>query len=151
MMSKPITGRGYFLIFAIPFGVILAVNLTLAFNATRTFPGLETDNSYVVSQQFDKDRAAQEALGWTVDAQVHGGELVLSITDEDGAPAELEITSAIFGRPTNVTDDQEPAFVFDGEVFRAPVVAGDGNWNLRLRAVAADGTDFRQRVVVLVD
>lgn len=150
-MSKPITGRGFFLIFAIPFTVIIAVNLTLAFNATRTFPGLETDNSYVVSQEFDKDRAAQEALGWTVDGQVHGGELVLSITDTAGAPAELTITSAIFGRPTSVKDDQEPDFVFDGEVFRAPVIAGDGNWNLRLEAVAADGTEFRQRVVVLVD
>ena len=50
--------------FSMAFGVIIAVNLTLAFNAVRTFPGLEVKNSYVASQSFDADRAAQNALGW---------------------------------------------------------------------------------------
>ena len=47
------------------FGVIIAVNLVMAYQAISTFPGLEVANGYVASQTFDADRKAQEALGWT--------------------------------------------------------------------------------------
>ena len=57
-----ISGRHVFAGFALAFGVIISVNLTLAYNAVQTFPGLEVANSYVASQQFDANRAAQEAL-----------------------------------------------------------------------------------------
>ena len=144
-----VKGWHVFGIFALAFGVIISVNLTLAFNAVRTFPGLEVQNSYVASQSFDADRAAQEALNWTVAARLEGQELVLSVR-QDGQAMEPIIENAIFGRATMVTADQTPAFVFDGSDFRAPVNAGAGNWNLRLRARAVDGTLFQQRVIVQV-
>lgn len=144
-----IKGWHVFGIFALAFGVIISVNLTLAFNAVRTFPGLEVKNSYVASQSFDADRAAQEALNWTVAARLEGQDLVLSVR-QDGQALEPIIENAIFGRATMVTADQTPAFVFDGSDFRAPVNAGAGNWNLRLRARAVDGTLFQQRVIVQV-
>ena len=133
------------------FGIIVSVNLVLATQAVRTFPGLEVANSYVASQQFDDARDAQEALGWEVGAAVHGEELVLSIHDAAGRAVRAEVVSGVFGRATSVQDDQVPDFTFDGAAYRAPVTAGGGNWNLRLEARAADGTEFRQRVVVLVD
>ena len=40
------------------------------------------------------------------------------------------------------------AFVFDGSAYVAPVVAGPGNWNLRIKLRAPDGTLFQQRVIV---
>ena len=43
--------------FVLGFGVIIAVNATLAVNAVRSFPGLETDNSYVTSQEFQAQRS----------------------------------------------------------------------------------------------
>jgi len=144
-----VKGWHVFGIFALAFGVIISVNLTLAFNAVRTFPGLEVKNSYVASQSFDAHRAAQEALNWTVAARLEGQELVLSVR-QDGQAMEPIIENAIFGRATMVTADQTPAFVFDGSDFRAPVNAGAGNWNLRLRARAVDGTLFQQRVIVQV-
>ena len=117
-----------------------------------TFPGLEVKNSYVASQTFDAEKAAQLALGWDVGAVVHkDGELVLSITDKDGNPVEVQSVTGIFGRATNVRDDQTPEFVFDGSVYRAPVTTAAGNWNLRLEAVAQDGTRFHQRIVVIVE
>ena len=148
LFSGPITGRKFLAIFASFFVVIIAVNLFMATQAIRTFPGLEVRNSYVASQTFDADRAAQVALGWTVTAEVTGGELVLAFTDSAGAAVQPVIESAIFGRATSVRDDQTPAFVFDGSVFRAPVLSPGGNWNLRLVARAADGTAFRQRIVI---
>jgi nitrogen fixation protein FixH len=130
------------------FLVIILVNLVLAYQAISTFPGVETDNSYVASQTYDRDRAAQEALGWNADARIFGGELIVAMTDVTGAPAAVTSIEGVFGRPTSVREDQSPAFVFDGAVWRAPVVAGPGQWNLRLVALAEDGTLFRQRIVV---
>lgn len=151
LFSGPITGRKAFAIFASFFVVIIAVNLVLAWKAISTFPGLEVGNSYVASQSFDADRAVQEALGWDVAARVDRGMLRLTILGRDGRPAEVADLTAVFGRATSVRDDQNPAFVFDGTAFVAPVVTAPGNWNLRLRAHAADGSLFQQRVVVLVD
>ena len=135
--------------FVFAFGIIISVNLTLAFNAVRTFPGLEVKNSYVASQAFEKNRKAQTSLNWNVKAWIQDSELVLQIL-QDGNAVEPEIQSAIFGRATNVSQDQTPRFNFDGETFRAPVTTGDGNWNLRLVAIADDGTHFAQRVIVEV-
>ncbi len=146
----PITGRKVFIVMAGAFGIIISVNLFLAYSAVKTFPGLEVKNSYVASQSFDADRAAQEALGWSVAADVQNEELHVSITDADGAPVEVASIEGTFGRATSVRDDQSPDFVFDGEVYAAPVTTAAGNWNLRMVAVADDGTEFRQRVVVLV-
>lgn len=133
--------------FLLGFGIIISVNALLAVQAVRSFPGLETRNSYVVSQQFDDARAAQVALDWRVSAQLSGDVLTLAIL-RDGVPVEATITQAIFGRATNTAQDQTPEFVFENGVFKASVVAGPGNWNLRVRALAPDGTAFQQRVIV---
>lgn len=146
----PITGRKVFFGMAGAFGIIISVNLFLAFSAVKTFPGLEVANSYVASQHFDEDREAQLALGWTVAADVSNEELHVSITDANGDPVQVQSIDGTFGRATSVRDDQTPAFAFDGTLYRAPVVTAEGNWNLRMVAVAEDGTEFKQRVVVLV-
>ena len=84
-------------------------------------------------------------------AIVHKGQLQLAFTDAQGHPVQPARIDAIFGRATSTKSDQVPAFVFDGTTYRAPVVTAPGNWNLRLSAVAADGTAFHQRIIVLVD
>jgi len=146
----PLTGRKVFFGMAGAFGVIISVNLFLAYSAVKTFPGLEVKNSYVASQNFDADRAAQLALGWTVSADVMDEELHLFINDTDGNPVEVDTLTATFGRATSVRDDQTPDFTFTGTNYIAPVVTAAGNWNLRMEATAQDGTKFRQRVIVLV-
>jgi nitrogen fixation protein FixH len=148
MWRGPLTGGKVLAIFSAFFGVTIAVNAVLAFEAVRTFPGLEVANSYVASQTFDADRAAQEALGWTAEARIAGDELILSLTDAAGQPARAASVAGVFGRPTTVRDDQSPVFVFDGQVWRAAVATEPGQWNLRLEARAGDGTAFRQRLVV---
>ncbi len=149
-MTKQLTGWHVLAIFGAAFAVIIGVNLTLAFQAVATFPGLETRNSYLVSQAFDDDRAAQEALGWTVSADVTDGELHLLIDDAIG-PVVAHIKSATLGRATHVGEDITPEFLHDGTRFVADIPAlGAGNWNLRLAAEAPDGTAFRQRVIVRI-
>lgn len=145
--EKQLNGRHVLMIFGGAFSVIIAVNLTLAFNAVSTFPGLEVKNSYVASQGFDAARDAQLALGWDVRAVAERGNIRLEIM-KGGAPVEAEIRSAVLGRATNVAQDQFPTLAFDGRAYVAPAELSGGNWNLRLVAVAADGTEFKQRIIV---
>ena len=147
--AREITGRHVFIGFVAAFSVIIGVNLVLAYSAVSTFPGLEVKNSYVASQKFDERKAAQEALGWTIKAELQGQELVLSITDAEG-PVEVRELTAVLGRPTHVKDDSEPDFVFNGTAYVAPMELNDGNWNIRMLAIAKDGTEFRQRVQMFV-
>lgn len=150
MYVKEITGWHVLGIFGGAFAVIIGVNLTLAYQAVATFPGLETRNSYVASQSFDADRAAQQALGWSVTADVAGTELHLWIDDALG-PVVPHITAATMGRATHVGDDFAPLFRHDGTRFVADIPPlGLGNWNLRLEAEATNGAAFRQRVIVRV-
>ncbi len=133
-------------IFVGAFGVIIGVNLALAWNAIATFPGLEVANSYVASQTFDDRRAAQEALGWTVDAQATDGRIVLAITDARGYPVQPKVLSARVGRTTSTRDDRTPDFTFDGRAYSAEDPLARGYWNVWLDAQAHDGTPFQQRL-----
>ena len=146
--GKPLTGWKVLGIAVGAFVVVLTANLTLAVNAVSSFPGLETENSYVSSQNFNDDLAAQLSLGWEVDARVESGILVLSFTDAAGEPVEVATLDATLGRATHIRDDQAPDFAYHRGTFTAPVELGPGNWNIRLEATAPDGTPFRQRVVL---
>lgn len=147
----PLTGRKVFAITATAFGVIIAVNITMAFLAVGSFPGLEVKNSYVASQSFDRDREAQEALGWDVDAGVTDGALIIAFTGRSGYPVEVRSLEATVGRATHVKDDVTPDFAYRDGTFTAPVDLEPGNWNIRLVATAPDGTPFRQRISFVVD
>jgi nitrogen fixation protein FixH len=149
MAQGQITGKHVLIIFVAAFSIIIGVNLVLAVSAVRTFPGLEVDNSYVASQTFDERKAAQEALGWTVSARHKGGLLTLAITDDSGAPVRVAKLDATVGRATHVADDVTPDFRYDGSAYVAPVELGEGNWNIRMEAIAGDGTLFEQRVVLI--
>ncbi len=148
--ERGLTGWHVLAMFVTGFSIIIAVNITLAVNAVRTFPGKETESSYVASQHFDSDRAAQEALGWTVQADLSPSALRLSVRDAAQAVVKPQIVAATLGRATTVADDMTPAFDWTDGAWIAPVTAGPGNWNLRIEMLAADGTLFRRRIALRV-
>lgn len=131
------------------FGIIVTVNVTMATQAIRTFPGLEVKNSYVASQEFNTRLHAQQALGWDVYADWRDGMVHLAITDENG-PVRVKDLHAVVGRATQIADDVEPVLAFNGETYEAPLDLGPGNWNIRMTAIAEDGTEFIQRVILHV-
>lgn len=145
---REITGRHVLAFTVGAFGVIIAVNVLMAYKAISTFPGLEVQNSYVASQGFDARRAAQEALGWTMahDYNPASGRLVVTLTDASGAPASVQALTALVGRTTEARDDTTPDFVQVAGKWEAQVNLAPGNWLLKVQAVAADGTLFEQRV-----
>ncbi len=144
---KELTGRKVFAILASSFGVIIAVNLLLAYKAVTTFPGLEVKNSYVASQTWDAERAAQKALGWELAAEYdHSAQaLELVFTDAAGRPAPLMTLSVLVGRPTEAKDDQWPEMRLADGVWQAPLTLAPGKWMMKVEAQAADGTLFKQR------
>lgn len=149
-MMGEITGRKVLIFTVSAFAVIIAVNLTLAFQAVRTFPGLEVDNSYVASQEFDAKRAAQEALGWEIDVDYRSGTLVVAFSGTDGRVVPVADMTALVGRATTTESDATPAFRQAGSTFTAPLQLAPGQWIVRVSARAADGTEFRQRLSFVV-
>lgn len=148
--TRELTGRHVLMIFCGAFGIIISVNLALAYNAVKTFPGLEVKNSYVASQEFDLRRDAQQALGWSVYASAQEDQVTLEITDALGKPVEVAKLTATLGRATHVKDDQKPDFQFNGTAYVAPADLGPGNWNIRMVARAKNGVEFTQRVILHV-
>jgi nitrogen fixation protein FixH len=140
-----ITGRHVLFITVGAFGIIIAVNMVMAWKAISTFPGLEVENSYVASQEFDIRRAAQEKLGWTVDHKYENGRVKLAINDKAGHPVEVADLDVLIGRATEARDDVRPAFTYVGGLYEADATLGKGNWIVMLKATARDGTLFEQR------
>ena len=149
-MASPITGFKVLMFAVAAFGTIIAVNVFMAYKAVSTFPGLEVANSYVASQTFDADRAAQEALGWKVAQAYDGQNLTLQIRDAEGAPAPIAKLEVLVGRKTEVREDQHPEFRFENGVFVAPVALEKGAWLLHIEALSSDGTKFKQRLDFVV-
>lgn len=149
-MARELKGWHVATIFCGAFAVIIAANLTLAYNAVQTFPGLEVKNSYVASQHFDADRAAQERLNWTTQVRFEDGVVRLRFTDDTGASIRVGMLDATIGRATHVSDDRALDWRWSGTDYTADAELASGNWNLRLNATAEDGTPFRQRVALWV-
>lgn len=144
--GRILTGKHVLAITVTAFSIIIGVNVLMAVKAVGTFPGLEVANSYVASQSFDRDRAAQAALGWTVSADYDGKDLVLAIRDGQGNPARIRDLAVTVGRPTYNADDQHPQMTYRAGLYTAPMALKPGLWNIHIVATAWDGTQFRQRI-----
>jgi nitrogen fixation protein FixH len=145
-----ITGRQVLAVTVGAFGIIIAVNMVLAWKAISTFPGLEVANGYVASQDFDARKQAQLALGWQLTHVYRPGHLVLDFTDSDGLPAAVADLDVLVGRATEAKDDFKPVFNLISGEFVADVTLPRGKWIVVVNAKAADGTLFNQRLDLLV-
>lgn len=135
------------------FAVIVAVNVGMAWKAISTFPGLEVTSSYLASQDFDAEKAAQLALGWTLTPAYDQatGAIRLAFTDASGKPVTLQDLTVVVGRPTEAKDDRSPVFTQgpDG-AYAAQEDLAQGKWIMHVTAHAKDGTLFRQRLSFMV-
>lgn len=145
--GRKLTGWHVLAMFVGGFGLIIGVNLYMAFSAVSTFPGMEVSSSYADSQSFDVRRDAQQALGWNASVEVPGdGTIILHLVDDSGAPVYPAELSALLTRPTNRTEDQVLELTRHRGAFVAPVELNDGRWRLRLTGTARDGTDYRHNI-----
>nr|NUR37308.1 FixH family protein [Sphingomonas sp.] len=89
-MTRNFTGWHFAAIIVTFFGVVIAVNVTMAVLAVRTFGGVVVENSYVASQEYNRwlaDARRQEKLGWHVLISLDAHRHVIVSTDVAGASA----------------------------------------------------------------
>lgn len=149
-MTREFTGWHMLAICLAFFGVVIAVNVTLAVTAVGTFPGLEVENSYVASQTFDADRKAQEALGWRLSQTYAPGRLALGFTDKAGQAVALRDLTVTVGRATEAKDDRTPVFRRERGIWVASETLPAGKWVLFVTAHAGDGTLYQKRIDLTV-
>ncbi len=143
-MTGTLTGRRVAVIAACFFLAFLIPNIILTWTAVGTFSGVVVDDSYAASQEFEKRRAAQIALGWTAELEHAGDVLTLRFLDRDGRsvrPAALAVT---LGRPTTARSDRALVLEEAPGGYAALARLDPGAWRVEISAAAADGTAFRQ-------
>ncbi len=145
-----LTGRHVLGITVGAFGIIITVNMVMAVQAVRTFPGLEVANGYIASQTFDAERKAQLALGWTAVPDYRDGKLTLALMDAEGLPAAVKSIDLLVGRTTASNDDVRPVLTRVSGIWETQLALARGKWMLKVEAVAPDGTMFRQRLELFV-
>jgi len=143
--GRKFTGWHFFLIMLSAFGVIITANVTLAYFALGSFPGLDVANTYVASQQFDAKRQAQEDLGWSSQVTYDDGVLILNLREQDGALVLPEKISIRIGSATTAQEDQTLTPILQDDHYRASVALPHGNKVIFVTAIAKDGTVFTQR------
>lgn len=93
---KPFTGRHAWMIAICFFGVIIAVNITMASLAIGGFSGLVVENAYVASQQYNgwlEKARAENTLGWSAEiSRQKGGKLAVKLS---GAPADAKVEAEL--------------------------------------------------------
>ncbi len=142
--SRKFTGTHAAIIFIGCFAIIILVNIALTVFAVRSFPGMEVRNSYVASQEFDEQKARQQALGWQTEVTYEDEKVRLFIHDENGHLITPNAISLRVGRATTDQYDQTLDLRFDGEAFSANKPLGKGEWLVFLDITAADNTPFKQ-------
>jgi len=148
IMPRKFTGYHMAAVMAAFFGIVIAVNLTMAHYATSTFGGIVVENTYVASQEFNgwlEEAEKQQALGWEAVATWRpDNRLAVQLS---GVP-EGATVSASARHPLGRMPDRELAFEPTGESrFLSTGALPAGRWLLRLEVVAGGQTWRRQEEI----
>ncbi|MEX0955164.1 MAG: FixH family protein [Rhizobiaceae bacterium] len=145
--ARPFTGRHLLFIMLVFFGTIIAVNVTMATFAARSWTGLVVKNSYVASQEFNgKAQAEREqiALGWTSTLNIGGGKLRFALSDAKGGAVALKGGSATLYHPVSGLRDTHLDLRPDGSgAVAADIALDDGGWIIEIAADASLERPYR--------
>ncbi|MER8402875.1 FixH family protein [Mesorhizobium sp. M1348] len=145
--SREFTGRHMLFTILGFFGVVIAVNLTMATLANTSWTGLVVENTYVASQQFNRkaeEGRAQAALGWTGKLTIAGGEVRYSLTDAVGKPVALHGVKVLFRHPAYEAEDKSVTLeAASGQIFAAHHMPTDGIWIVEIDADASLAEPYR--------
>ncbi len=151
---RPLTGYHVLAILVAFFGVVIGVNLALAFFANSSWPGLVVENSYVASQNFDKDMKTarlQHAAGWKNDIALTRSELHIAISDGQGKPLPGLTVKVVLRRPATESQDTSHFLVDQGHgIYTAPVAVGVGLWEADITAQGSDQLPVRNVMRLVV-
>ncbi|MER9344697.1 FixH family protein [Mesorhizobium sp. M0601] len=145
--SREFTGRHMLAIILAFFGVVIAVNLTMATLANTSWTGLVVENTYVASQQFNKkaeEGRAQAALGWTGKLTISWGEVRYSLTDAAGKSVPLHGVKVLFRHPAYEKEDEAVTLALaSGQEYAVQHMPRDGVWIVEIDADAGLARPYR--------
>jgi len=153
-MTRTFTGWHMAAITISFFAVIIAVNLTLAVLANSSWTGLVVSNSYVASQNFNRDAEIarqQQALGWQMNLTVDRSLAKIAILDRDDLPMTGLNIHAVLQRPTDEAGDQVLKLHEAGAgIYMANATIGSGVWvaDITAEGPARKPVRFVQRIFV---
>lgn len=146
--QKQLTGWHVLSMLVAFFGVIIGVNLVMAYFANSTWSGLVVANGYVASQSFDKDLAkarAQEALGWKVGFDVTQDRIRLTFADAEGRKIDSLAIHGSLERTVTDKEDQKLTFSPMGSgVYTAPAALSPGVWEVEVDAQGNGVADYHK-------
>lgn len=154
--KKPFTftGRHMLAIMVAFFGVIIAVNFTMAYLATATWSGLVVKNTYVASQEFNgKAAAIRNMLATGIKGEMAVGEGTISyrLTMPGNVPVVADRVTAHFKRPVGDHQDFLATLTPAGDgryVAEHAVLPGD--WIVETIAVRDGATIMHEAVRISV-
>jgi nitrogen fixation protein FixH len=140
--SNKFTGKHMAAVFVGGFGVVIAVNLFMAFHAVGGFHGTVVDNSYVASQKYNGWLAKAEsarALGWQVvpERRADGRLMIATVAVPDGATITVEAE-----RPLGTRETIRLSFAPQGAGrWLSNEALAEGRWQLRM-AIRGAGQEW---------
>ena len=130
------------------FGVIISVNLTLAYFANSTWSGLVVANGYVASQSFGDDLAkakAQDALGWTVGMSHTGDRVRFTFLDaQQNKITGLSLTGKLRRTVSDQFDAQLTFSDIGAGAYSAPAKLAPGLWEIEVDAAGDGVADYHK-------
>lgn len=132
------TGRHMLAVMVVSFGIIIAVNVTMAVYANTSWTGFVVHNSYVAGLEFNRksqEHRRQVALGWSSALAVADGAVRFSVTDAQGRAVVLKAGTASFRRPVSDAEDAHLVLApAPGGALEAPFALRDGPWIVEIEA-----------------
>ena len=135
------------------FGVIIAVNLTMAVLASTSWTGLVVKNTYVASQQFNgtlEQAKAQRDLGLSSDIAYQAGQLSFILRGKSGEQLNPQTVMLEIGRPAYEQSDSTYQLMPSSDAsFELNLPLAQGIWQLTLHAMV-DGVQYRRDARIYV-
>lgn len=130
------------------FGIVIAVNFTMARFALGSFGGTVVDNSYVASQNFNnmlEKAERQDRLGWTVTGRLDNMRHVEIVAAMDGDMLAGMKISANASHPLGRKDGFALSFAeIRPGVYRSSQIVPDGRWYVDADAeLGGNGAKYR--------
>ena len=148
------TGKHMLLLMLVFFGVIMAVNFTMASMASRTWTGLIVKNSYVASQKFNEElqqAKAQQASGIYSELGYSNSQITFVLKDKDDKSLSANDLTIAIVRPAFEQEDQVGLLIQIGHgSYHFPVELGEGEWKLQITGVS-NGQSYRRDARLIID
>jgi nitrogen fixation protein FixH len=151
--TAPLTGRHVAMMFVGFFGIVVAVNFTMAFLARKSWTGLIVQNSYVASQHFNAEtqkREAMRALRYRLVVAQRGKSILLSLNDAKGFPLQITSGKLALGRGSTVQHDVTLDVSCQSNECSVPADLASGRWEGEAQLLLADGREWSEPVTLML-